>query len=348
MEGMSSQPAGTREPVSATLAAWLSERLGEAGPFELTYLSGGNSNETLLLETPGRKAILRRPPKATLSPSAHSMEREFRVLTAVADTEVPAPRPLALAGPDDEGGPFLLMECVEGFAILDDLPPDYPPGLDSLRAVGEATVEALAQLHSVDWRAAGLEGFGRPDGFIERQVGRWRGQFESYQVREIADFDWLAEWLEANRPPAGEPGILHGDFHLDNCLFTLTPPIGVRAIIDWEMATIGDPLVDLGLLLGLWGPERRQPPAIDNLQGASRVEGAPSREGLAAHYAEHSGRSVEHLDWYMCLALWKLGAVIEGAYAHYVKGNVDSEYAKSLGTDIPQLMAEARAIAERG
>lgn len=347
MEGMSSQPAGTVEPVSPTLAAWLAERLGEDGPFELTYLSGGNSNETLLLTTPTRKAILRRPPKATLSPSAHSMQREFRVLTAVADTDVPAPRPLALAGPDDEGGPFLVMECVEGFPILDDLPPSYPPGLDSLRAVGLATMEALAQLHSVDWRAAGLEGFGRPDGFIERQVSRWRGQFESYQVREIPDFDWLAEWLEANRPPAGEPGILHGDFHLDNCLFTLEPPIEVRAIIDWEMATVGDPLVDVGLLLGLWGPERAEPPAIDNLQGVSRIAGAPTREELAAHYAEHSGRSVEHLYWYMTLSLWKLGAVIEGAYAHFVKGNVDSAYAESLGRDIPQLMAEAREIAER-
>ena len=339
-------PPGTEEEVSPTLAAWLSERLEEEGPFSLVYLSGGNSNETLLLESPRARNILRRPPQATLSPSAHSMEREFRVLGAVADTPVPAPTPRALATPDDEGGPFLVMEFVDGFAVLDDLPPGYPPGLESLREVGERVVEALATMHSVDWRAAGLEGFGRPDGFLERQVGRWRGQFESYQVREIADFDWLCEWLEANRPPAQQPGIIHGDFHLDNCLFSRQPPIAVKAIIDWEMATIGDPLLDLGLLLGLWGPDRGSPPAIDNLQGVSRVEGAPTREHLARHYAEHSGRSVEQIDWYTCLALWKLGAVIEGAYAHYVNGSVDSDYAKSLEADVPRLMAEARQIAE--
>jgi aminoglycoside phosphotransferase (APT) family kinase protein len=347
MEGLSSKPAGTLEGVSPELAAWLTEHVGERGPFELTYLSGGNSNETLQLEAPGFRAILRRPPQATLSASAHSMEREYRVLRAVEGSGAPAPKPYALAGPDDEVGPFLVMEWVEGFPILDELPSDYPAGAGSVRAVGEAAVEALAKLHSVDWRAAGLEGFGRPEGFIERQVARWRGQYESYQVREIADFDWLAEWLERNRPPSGEPGILHGDFHLDNCLFSVRQPIALRAIIDWEMATIGDPLVDLGLLLGLWRAERRDPPAIARLQEVSGVEGAPSRQQLAQHYAEHSGRSVEHLDWYMCLALWKLGAVIEGAYAHYVNGKVDSDYARSLATSVPRLMAEAREIAER-
>jgi aminoglycoside phosphotransferase (APT) family kinase protein len=344
---MSSGPAGTTDPVDARLRDWLAESLEDDGPFELTYLSGGNSNETLLLESSTRRAILRRPPRATLSPSAHSMEREYRVLGAIAATDVPAPRPIALAGPDDPGGPFLLMEWIEGTSILGWLPAEYPPGAATVREIGEAAIEALARLHSVDWRAAGLEGFGRPAGFIERQVDRWHSQFESSQVREIPDFEWLAGWLEANRPSAGAPGILHGDFHIDNCLFSLRPPVSLRAVIDWEMATVGDPLIDLGLLLALWGPERGDPPAIDGLQGVSLLDGAPSRGELAAHYAERSGRSVERLDWYMSFALWKLGAIIEGAYAQYLRGNVDSDYAKALGKDVPLLMAEARTIAER-
>ena len=347
MVARSAEPAATRDPDDDRLRDWLAEHLGEDGPFELTHLSGGNSNETLLLETPSRKCILRRPPRATLAPSAHSMEREYRVLGAIAGGDVPAPRPIALAGPDDPGGPFLVMEWIEGTPILDRLPSGYPPGPPTVRAVGEAAVEALARLHSVDWRAAGLEGFGRPEGFIERQVGRWRAQYETAQVREIADFEWLAEWLEANRPAPGAAAIFHGDFHLDNCLWSPRPPVAMRAIIDWEMASIGDPLIDLGLLLGLWGSERHDPPAIDGLQGVSLIDGAPSRRELAAHYAERSGRSVEHLDWYMSFALWKLGAIIEGAYAQYLRGAVDSDYAKALGKDVPLLMAEARTIAER-
>jgi aminoglycoside phosphotransferase (APT) family kinase protein len=330
------------------LSEWLAQSLGEDGPFELTGLAGGNSNETLLLRTPGRRLVLRRPPRAMVSPRAHSMEREHRVLSAIADTDVPAPRPIALAGPTDPGGPFVLMEWIEGLSILDRLPPDYPPTAASVRALGEAVVDALAQLHSIDWRAVGLEGFGRPEGFLERQVERWRSQYEGVKVRELPDFEWVADWLAANRPRAGEPGLFHGDFHLDNCLFSADASVTLRAVIDWEMASVGDPLIDLGLLLALWGRDRHDPPAIAAVQGVSRIEGAPSRAELAARYAERSGRSVAFLDWYMAFALWKLGAIVEGAYAQHLAGNLDSDYAKALGDDVPRLMAEARTIASGG
>jgi aminoglycoside phosphotransferase (APT) family kinase protein len=331
--------------VGPELGAWLTGRLGDPGPFRLIRLSGGNSNETLLLRGAAVECIMRRPPREAISPSAHSMEREHRVLSALDGTGVPAPRPLGLAGPDDPDGPFLLMERIPGQAIADDLPAAYPPGPASVDEVGRRAVEALAKLHSVDWQASGLDTFGRPDGFLERQVERWSGQYRSYQVRDLPDFDFLAGWLGENLPPAQPAGILHGDFHLDNCLFTERPPIGVAAILDWEMATIGDPLLDLGLVLGFWGPDRPEPTAMAMVQGATRIAGTCGRAELAAHYAEHSGRSVEHLDWYVCLAFWKLAAIIEGAYAQFVAGTNDSAYARSLGENVPLLLAEARAVA---
>jgi aminoglycoside phosphotransferase (APT) family kinase protein len=164
-------------------------------------------------------------------------------------------------------------------------------------------------------------------------------------VREIPSFDAVAEWLDAHRPPDGEPAVLHSDFRIDNCLMDPAAPSRVAAIIDWEMATIGDPLLDLGSFLGFWGDDRPDPPAMPLLQGATRVAGAPSRAELADRYSAATGRSVEHLEYYMALAFWKLAAIIEGAYAHHVAGRLDSQYARDLERGVPGLVAEAARFA---
>jgi aminoglycoside phosphotransferase (APT) family kinase protein len=336
---------GDAFPAAPEVAAWLSTALDDPGPFSLTPIGGGNSNETLLLESPGARRVLRHPPPASLSPGAHSMGREWRVLRAIAGRGVPAPRPLASADADEvPGGPWLAMELIDGVALTEEMPPDYRPGADSVAAVGAAAVDALAALHNLDWRAAGLDGLGRPEDFLERQVDRWRAHFGRHQVRELPDFERVAAWLEANRPAAQDPALLHGDFHLDNCLFAPRPPARVAAIVDWEMATIGDPLLDLGLLLGFWGNERPARPAMPWVQALTRVPGAPPRAELAARYAAATGRSVEALPWYMALAFWKLAAIIEGAYAQYLAGKLDSDYARGLGTNVPALLAEAASF----
>jgi aminoglycoside phosphotransferase (APT) family kinase protein len=338
------------------VSAWLTAALGDPGPFTVTPIGGGNSNETLLLESPAARRVLRHPPAASLSPGAHSMGREWRVLNAIAGADesagastgqggVPAPKPLAFADADEvPGGPWLAMEEIDGVALT-ELPPAYAPGADSVAAVGEAAIDALAALHNLDWRAAGLDGLGRPDGFLERQVDRWRGHFDRHKVRDLPDFDRVAAWLEANRPDPQEPALLHGDFHLDNCLFAPRPPARVAAIVDWEMATIGDPLLDLGLLLGFWGNERPARPAMPWVQALTRVPGSPSRADLAARYAAATGRSVEALPWYMALAFWKLAAIVESAYAQHLAGELDSDYARGLATDVPALLAEAATFA---
>jgi len=332
--------------VDPALSAWLSQALGVDPPFVLRPLTGGNSNETLELRAEHRRWIVRRPPAEAISKSAHDMAREHRVLTALQGTGAPAPAPAAFC--DDAsvpGAPFLVMEAVDGHAITDEMPAAYRDVRDAPVLVGQAGVDALAALHSVDWRAAGLEGFGRPEGFLERQVGRWSAQFEKYRSRPLPEFDRLAEWLTEHRPPAGDPGILHGDYHLDNVLLTPGPEIAPAAIIDWEMTTIGDPLLDLGLYLAFWGSDRPDPPAMPHVQGVSRIEGTASRAALAARYEERSGRSVEHLDWYMALAFWKLAAIVEGAYAQYLAGTLLTPYAARLEDDVPRLLSEACGFA---
>lgn len=327
----------------AGLAAWISEVSGDPGPFEIEPVTGGNSNETLLVRSRVAKRILRRPPGATIDASAHSVEREYRILSALAQTGVPVPRPIAVvdkAGP--EASPALLMDYVDGVSITDALPADHAPS--GVGAIGFATMDALADLHSLDWEGLGLADYGRPAQFLERQVGRWRRQYEGYRHRDLPDFDVVASWLEQNRPPDGRPGILHGDFHVDNCLFSRTDPTRLLAIIDWEMSTIGDPLLDVGLVLAFWGDDRLDPPAMPRIQGFSRDAGAPTRAALAERYARRSGRSVEHLGYYMALAFWKLAAIVEGAHLHFTTGALQTDYARGLENDVPRLLAEARAF----
>jgi aminoglycoside phosphotransferase (APT) family kinase protein len=332
-------------PDSATLTPWLERVTEEDGPFTVERLSGGNSNETLLVSTPRSRWVLRRPPVAMIDASAHNIEREYRMLIALADTLVPVPRPIAMSREPTPGGPpGLLMQHVDGVSITDTLPEGYSP--DAVRGVGFATIDALADLHSLPWGDIGLEDFGRPEGFLDRQVSRWQQQYVSYKHRELPDFDVVATWLNEHRPPPGEPGVLHGDFHVDNCLFSPAEPPQLLAIIDWEMSTIGDPLLDVGLFLGLWGQDRPEPCAMPRIQGFSRVPQAPTRAQLAQRYEERSGRSLEHLKYYMTLALWKLASIVEGAHLHFTTGALTTDYARDLEHDVPRLLAEARALAE--
>jgi aminoglycoside phosphotransferase (APT) family kinase protein len=329
-------------PLAPDLHDWLRARLATSGPFEVTPISGGHSNETALLSSPDGRWILRRPPATAISsPSANNLGREYRVLSALAGTEVPVPQALAFADAGEVvGQSALVMSLAPGYPLTDSWPADWPTGV-SIGAVGVAAVEALAALHQVDIGAVGLSDFGRPANYLERQVRRWRGQYEQHQVRDLPQFDRLGRWLEANRPDETAPAILHGDFHLDNCLIVPGPPPRVAAIIDWELATIGDPLVDLGLLLAFWGPERATPIAMPRVQALTRVPGAPSRRALADRYTSLTGRPTTALSWYMVLALFKLAAIVEGAYARFVNGLDDDPWAKSLGEDVPRLLADA-------
>ena len=340
---MPDQMPATR--AEATLDTWLQATLGDPGPFTLEAFGGGNSNETLGVTGAGGNWVLRRPPAAALAPGAHSMEREYQMLRALQDQPVPAPRALGLCTDADvPGAPFLLMEHIDGVSLTDTLPASYPLDTAS-QAIGDAIIDALAALHSVPWREIGLEDFGKPDGFLERQVPRWRAHLERHRVRDLPWLDEVTEWLERERPDGFEPGILHGDFHIDNCLLSPAPPIRVEAIVDWEMATIGDPLLDVGLFLAFWGTDRPERLAMPRVQAVSRGPGTPSRAELARRYAERSGRSVEHVHWYSALAFYKLATIVEGAYAQYLDGRLRTPYAAALEHDVPALLHESARFA---
>jgi aminoglycoside phosphotransferase (APT) family kinase protein len=340
-------PQAGPEQVRPALAAWLAGRTGDPGPFRLRPLAGGNSNETAELTSPTGRWVLRRPPATLTSPRSNDLSREFRILDALAGQRVRAPR--AIAYTDDRSvSPVscLVMEHVEGVALKDAWPSRWRPGPDTIGLLGHSAVEALADLHRVDWRARGLEDFGRPAGYLARQVARWRSQYELNQVRDLPLFERVGDWLEGNRPQETEPAIIHGDFHLDNMLAVAEPRPRVAAIIDWELSTIGDPLVDLGLLLAFWGTDRTDPPAMPAIQGLSRLPSAPGRCELADHYSELTGRSTEALHFYMALAFFKLAAIVEGAYARFLAGDRDSDYARALADDVPRLLADAARFAD--
>jgi aminoglycoside phosphotransferase (APT) family kinase protein len=280
----------------------------------------GQSNLTYLVEVGGQRLVLRRPPPGPLPPSAHDVLREHRVIAGLHGGAVPVPRPvLACADAGVLGAPFYLMEAVDGDAIRFDLPPAYTPA--SCRAVGERCVDALAALHGVDPAGTGLHELGRPSGYLARQLRRWRGQLELARERDTADLDAVAEWLEAHLPPDDGPArIVHGDYKLDNLLFSPDGAARLRAVVDWELATLGDPLADLGWLLAFWREAGEPAPILKILPRVTEAPGFPSRAELAARYAAHTDRALPALGFYVTLARWKLAVIVEGHWARHVRG----------------------------
>ncbi len=326
-------------PALDRLGRWLRTHGVEAAVESMTPLAGGNSNATFLLHCGSRRLVLRRPPADALSSSAHNMAREYRVMRALEGTGVPVPGLVGYcADPETVGAPFLVMEAVDGVPLTDSMPEGYPAG--AAGALGTRMVDTLARLHSLDWADLGLSDFGRPAGFLDRQVARWTGQYRSYATRDLPRFDQIARWLAGHSPDPQPAGILHGDYHLDNCLWGRRAPT-LLAVIDWELSTIGDPLLDLGLCLAFWGDREPEPPGLARIQALSRQPGTPDRQELADRYAETAGRTVRDLRYYLCLALWKLAAILEGAYSQFVAGSLGTPYARGLGADVPQLLEEA-------
>jgi aminoglycoside phosphotransferase (APT) family kinase protein len=330
------------------VARWLADQAhvdAGPGPGQLRQLPGGNSNVTYLLTAGNRQWVVRRPPLHRLDRSAHSMAREWRLLDALAPTAVPAVRPVAYCQDLDVlGAEFLVLEYVpESVSITAALPPAYEAGPETIAAMGFALVDALVRAQEADWQAAGLTEFGRPAGFLSRQVPRWEAQYRRHQSRDIASFDRVARWLRDHQPAPQPAAVVHGDFHLDNCLFSAHRP-ELLAVVDWEMATIGDPLLDLGLLLAFWGRRACDPPGMPAIQAVTRTPGAPSRRDLAERYAQLSSRDVSGIRWYQVFALWKLAAIVEAAYAQFARGELRTDYAAALEQDVPLLLVEAEAL----
>ncbi|HEX2316114.1 MAG TPA: phosphotransferase family protein [Thermomonospora sp.] len=319
----------------SVLAAWMDEQGLPGGPFEeVEPLSGGTQNVLVRLRRGGRSYVLRRGPRHLRARTNDVLRREARVLAALDGTDVPAPRVIA-ACPDEHvmnGAVFYLMTPVEGFNATTVLPEPHASDAGIRHAMGLSAARALASLGAVDHEAVGLADFGRPEGFLERQVGRWTSELESYSALdgypgpEIPGLERVAGWLEDHRPSSWRPGVMHGDYHLANLMYAYDGP-RVAAIVDWEMCTIGDPLLDLGWLLATWPDEADGGAAIAGPLGTAG--GLPSPAELVAAYAERpeatAGRDLGAIDWYTVLACFKLGIVLEGTHARACAGKAPKE-----------------------
>jgi aminoglycoside phosphotransferase (APT) family kinase protein len=316
------------------LRAWMdAQGLGEGPLSDVALLAGGTQNILLRFARAGRAYVLRRPPRYLRSNSNETMRREARVLAALASTAVPHPRLIAACPETDVlGVAFYLMEPVAGFNPTRGLPEPHASNPALRHAMGLALVDGIAALGAVDHRSVGLDDFGKPEGFLERQVGRWRTQLESYSELagypgpRIPGLDEVSRWLDAHRPRSFEPGILHGDFHLANVMFALDGP-ELAAIVDWELCTIGDPLLDLGWLIATW------PDASGGGPGAVGVrpwDGFPGAEELVERYRARTKRDLSSLDWYAVLACYKLGILLEGTHARACAGQASVEVGNAL------------------
>jgi aminoglycoside phosphotransferase (APT) family kinase protein len=311
----------------------------------VSLISGGRSNLTYRLDLTGATLVLRRPPLGHVLPTAHDMSREYRVLTALAGTDVPVPE-LVAACADAEviGAPFYLMRYVDGRVLR-----TAQDGADLTQAQGAALSEALAvmlaRIHGTDIEARGLAGFGRPDGYLARQLGRWQRQWELSASREVPGYTALVARLAAGLPASADGTLVHGDYRLDNTLVTLGDRPAIAAVVDWEMSTLGDPLADLGLTLTYWADPGDSEWLAMNVGAA--VTGRPgfaTVAGFAARYAELTGRDVSNIGYYMAFGCFKLAVVLEGIHARYLQHKTVGEGFEQEGLAVPVMISRAHRM----
>lgn len=343
--------SGTREvdPRHAldagALDAWMAANVdGYAGPLTIRQFKGGQSNPTYELTTPGRTYVLRRKPPGVLLASAHAVDREFTVISALHAQGFPVAKPYALCTDDAVvGSMFYVMEKVEGRVLWDLKLPGMEPA--QRREIYEAQVDTLARLHAFDPTAIGLEAYGKPGNYFERQVGRWTKQYRASEIDPIPAMDRLIDFLPATLPPQGPTRIVHGDFRLDNLI--LAPEAAeVRAVLDWELSTLGDPMADFSYLLIAWVIPAAQRNGLAGVDIAAL--GIPSIEQTAARYAEQAGIAPPtNLDWLFAYNLFRLAAICQGIAGRVRDGTAASSHAKSMAAQVPLLAEAAWSFAKR-
>jgi aminoglycoside phosphotransferase (APT) family kinase protein len=310
----------------------------------LRALGGGSQNELTLIERGGARMVMRKPPKTAVADRVEGIRREHRLAKALAGSDVPHPR--YLAGTDDAGllgMPFYLMEAIDGWSPVAGgrWESPYDRDLAARHGIGLELARGAALMAKFDWQAAGLEGFGRPENFHDRQVDRWLAFHARIRCRELPGLLQAATWLRTHAPRRWSPGLMHGDYQMANVMFAHGAPARLLAIIDWEMSTIGDPLLDLGWVLVAWGPEA----ADMQHAGFMQAEGLPTREEMLAHYEKWSGRSTADIDYYVVLARWKLGIVLEQSYSRLLKGAGVNPRVEFFGQLVPELIRKAASLA---
>jgi aminoglycoside phosphotransferase (APT) family kinase protein len=313
-----------------------------SGQLHGEVIPGGRSNLTYAVGDGGSRWVVRRPPLGHVLPTAHDMAREHRVISGLRTTNVPVPKAIALCqDPGVLGAPFYVMEFVVGtpYHRADEL---RALGPERTRSIADTLVDTLVELHSVDPVAAGLGDFGRPSGFLERQLRRWKGQLDSSRSRDLDGIDQLHDGLAAAIPASGPPAIVHGDYRLGNVLVDDTDRIS--AVLDWEMSTLGDPLTDLALLIAYSEHGKINPGAASDV---SQAPGFPAADELTARYAGRSGRDISALNWYLGFAFFKLAVISEGIYYRFRHGQTVGAGFDQVGTAVEPLIRRGNETREK-
>jgi aminoglycoside phosphotransferase (APT) family kinase protein len=347
---------------NSALEGYLRERLPDLMPgetldgaqMEIEQFPGGHSNLTYLVRLGGHEFVLRRPPFGPVAPTAHDMPREFRLLSAIHPHFALAPRPYLLC--EDAsiiGVPFYLMERRRGLVIRRDIPKEIGDDFDMRRRVSLAMVDTLAALHSVDIYSTGLINIGKPVGFVTRQVRGWTDRWHRSMTSEVNEIDEVIRWLADRIPPepdqeARRPATLvHNDFKLDNVMLDYSDPSRVCAILDWEMCTVGDPLVDLGILLCYWAQKGDPEARRESISPVTTEPGWMNREEITSHYALKTGRELSSIAFYEVFALFKIAVVLQQIYFRFVRGQTRDERFKDFDRRVSGLARAAIELAER-
>jgi aminoglycoside phosphotransferase (APT) family kinase protein len=308
---------GEELPLPA-LRAYLESRLDHAGPLSVRQFPGGYSNLTYLLRVGDHEYVLRRPPAGAHVKSGHDMEREFNVLSAIRPQYARVPRPVLYCGDASVvGAPFYLMERVDGLILRGARPEGLEADAPAMRRLSEALVDNLAEIHALDVTRPEVAALGRPGGYVERQVAGWTKRYHHTRTDDLPEMDRVAEWLARNLPPERYVGLVHNDYKYDNVVFAPGPG-EIRAVLDWEMATVGDPLMDLGTTLGYWA-EPGDPAPLRGF-GPTTLPGNLTRRGVADRYAQRTGRDLGDVIFYYAFGLFKIGVIVQQIYYRYRQG----------------------------
>ena len=326
------------------LEPYLRERLDVDGTFELRQFGGGHANLTYLVRFGEREFVLRRPPLGPVPAHAHDMRREHTVLSKLFEVYPLAPRSFLLCtDPAIAGADFVIEERKRGIAIRRDLPAPLQGDRAFAQRLGDALIDALATLHRVDVVAAGLADLGRPDGFVARQLDGWAKRWDAARTARTGDAQPLIAWLGDRLPPSPAATLVHNDFKLDNMLLDRDDPATITALLDWDMCTYGDPLMDVGYVLALW-PEATDPPAFRAWGMPSWREGFPTRAQFVATYARRTGFDVSHIMWYHIFNIFRFAAILQQIYKRYDAGQTRDQRFAPFGDQANGLVALATML----